>query len=245
MVPSSDHRGAQARGRRRQARRSEFKIDELEVKVDPRAEWEQIFNETWRIQRDFLYDPHAHGLDLHAAKNRFQAYLPGLGSRHGLDLLMEEMLGELCLGHVFISGGDTPKPPDVKTGLLGADYKVENDRYQFAKIYRGEAWNPDLRAPLLQPGAGVNQGEYLFAINGKELKGTDNVYRLFEGTADKQTIIKVGPNADGSKSARGDLGPDRQRASASQPGLGGQQPQEGRGDDGRQGCLHLCSGHFC
>ncbi len=176
-----------------------LKIDEVEVKVEPRAEWEQIFHETWRIQRDFLYDPHAHGLDLLAARNRFQSYLPGLGSRHDLDLLMEEMLGELCLGHVYVSGGDAPKPPEMKTGLLGADYKVNNDHYQFAKIYRGEAWNPDLRAPLLQPGAGVNEGEYLFAVNGKELKGTDNVHRLFEGTAGKQTVIKVGPNADGSK----------------------------------------------
>lgn len=177
-----------------------LKIDELEVKIDPRAEWEQIFNETWRIQRDFLYDPHAHGLDLLSAKNRYQPYLPGLGSRHDLSLLMEEMLGELCLGHVYVAGGDLPTPPDLKTGLLGADYAVDHDHYKFAKIYRGESWNPELRAPLLQPGAGVNVGEYLFAVNGKELKATDNIYRLFEGTAGKQTILKVGPNADGTKS---------------------------------------------
>jgi tricorn protease len=177
-----------------------LKIDEIEVKVDPRAEWEQIFNETWRIERDFLYDPRAHGLDMLAAKNRFQPYLAGLGSRHDLSLLMEEMLGELCLGHVYVSGGDAPTPPDLKTGLLGADYAIDNDRYKFARIYRGESWNPDLRAPLLQPGAGVAQGEYLLAVDGKDLKGTDNVYRLFEGTAGKQTVLKVGPNADGTKS---------------------------------------------
>ena len=176
-----------------------LKIDELEVKIDPRAEWEQIFNETWRIERDFLYDPHAHGLDLHAAKSKYQSYLPGLGSRHDLDLLMEEMLGELCLGHVFVSGGDTPTPPDLKTGLLGADYSIDHDRHKFARIYRGEAWNPDLRSPLLQPGAGVSVGEYLLAVNGKDLKASDNLFRLFEGTADKQTILRVGPNADGTK----------------------------------------------
>ncbi|HEX5271551.1 MAG TPA: protease, partial [Gemmataceae bacterium] len=121
------------------------KIDELEVKVDPRAEWEQMYRETWRIERDFLYDPNAHGLDLAAAKKKYEPYLAGLASRSDLSLLMEEMLGELCLGHVYVAGGDTPKPTDPKTGLLGADYAVENGRYRFARIYRGEAWNPDLR----------------------------------------------------------------------------------------------------
>jgi tricorn protease len=177
------------------------KLDELEVHVDPRAEWEQIYRETWRIERDFLYDPNAHGLDLAASQKKYESYLAGLGSRHDLSLLMEEMLGELCLGHVYIQGGDMPKPSDLKTGLLGADYAVENGRYRFKTIYRGEAWNPELRAPLLQPGAGVKEGEYLLAVNGKELKGDDNVYRLFEGTAGKQTVLRVGPNPDG-KDAR-------------------------------------------
>jgi len=168
------------------------------VKVDPRAEWEQIYRETWRIERDFLYDPNAHGLDLAAARKKYEPYLAGLGSRHDLSLLMEEMLGALCLGHVYVAGGDMPAPTDLKTGLLGADYAVENGRYRFARIYRGEAWNPDLRAPLLQPGAGVKEGEYLLSVNGKDLKGDDNVHRLFEGTAGMQTVIRVGPNADGS-----------------------------------------------
>ncbi len=177
------------------------RIGELEVKIDPRAEWRQMYRETWRIERDFLYDPNAHGLDLRAAEKKYESYLAGLGHRHDLSLLMEEMLGELCLGHVYIAGGDMPTPTDAKTGLLGADYEVQNDRYRIAKIYRGEAWNPDQRAPLLQPGAGVKEGEYLLAVNGKELKASDNLYRLFEGTAGKQTVLRVGPNADG-KDAR-------------------------------------------
>jgi tricorn protease len=174
-----------------------LKLEDLEVKVDPRAEWQQIYRETWRLERDFLYDPNAHGLDLAAAQKKYQPYLAGLGSRHDLSLLMEEMLGELCLGHVYVAGGDTPTPPDLKTGLLGADYAVENNRYKFAKIYRGEGWNPELRAPLLEPGAGVKEGEYLLAVNGKEVTAADNVYRPFEGTAGKTTVIRVGPNADG------------------------------------------------
>jgi tricorn protease len=177
-----------------------IKIEDLEVRIDPRQEWQQIYRETWRIERDFLYDPNAHGLNLATAEKKYRPYLAGLGSRHDLSLLMEEMLGELCLGHVYISGGDTPTPPDTKTGLLGADYAVQNGRYRFAKIYRGESWNPDLKAPLLQPGAGVNEGEYLLSVNSQDLKGEDNVYRLFEGTAGKQTVLRVGPNPDGQGS---------------------------------------------
>jgi tricorn protease len=176
------------------------KLEDVEVKIDPRAEWQQIYRETWRIERDFLYDPGAHGLDLAAAEKKYQPYLAGLGSRHDLSLLMEEMLGELCLGHVYIAGGDNPLQPDSRTGLLGADYTVDNGRYKFARVYRGESWNPDLRAPLLQPGAGVREGEYLLAVNGKDLKGDDNVYRLFEGTAGKQTFLKVGPKPDDTNS---------------------------------------------
>jgi tricorn protease len=199
MIPTAGPKpdGAMAAGK---AGDSAIKIDEVEIKIDPRAEWEQIYRETWRIERDFLYDPKAHGLDLAAAEKKYRPYLAGLGHRHDLSLLMEEMLGELCLGHVYVAGGDMTAPPDMKTGLLGADYAVEDGRYKFAKIYRGESWNPELRAPLLQPGAGVKEGEFLLAVNGKDLKGDDNVHRLFEGTSGKQTFIKVGPTSDGKNS---------------------------------------------
>ena len=115
------------------------------------------------------------------------ALLPGLGSRHDLSLLMEEMLGELCPGHVYVSGGDgpTPRPQDR---IAGANYSIDNDRHKFAKIYRGESWNPDLRAPLAAGGR-RQRGEYLLAVNGKELKAR-TMSRLFEGTAGKQTVLK-------------------------------------------------------
>src|SRR5919202_109970 len=91
-----------------------------------------------------------------------------------------------------------PEVKRVKGGLLGADYTIENNRYRFARVYNGENWNPQLRAPLTQPGVNVAAGEYLLAVNGKELKGTDNVYRAFEATAGKATILKVGPKPDGT-----------------------------------------------
>ena len=177
------------------------KLDDMEVKVDPRAEWNQMYHEVWRIERDFLYDPHFHGLDLAAAEKKYAPYLKGAGGRADLNHLFVEMLGEVTIGHMFIFGGDIPKAPEVKSGLLGADYKVENGRYRFAKIFNGENWNPELRAPLTQPGVDVKVGDYLLEVNGAEVRPPDDVYRYFENTAGKQIRIKVGPNADG-KDAR-------------------------------------------
>jgi tricorn protease len=176
-------------------------LAEMEVYVDPRAEWNQMYKEVWRIERDFLYDPSHHGLNIPAAEKEYSVYLAKLGGREDLNYLFTEMLGEITLGHVFIGGGDAPKPKMVKGGLLGADYKVQNERYQFARIYNGENWNPDLRAPLTQPGVDVKVGEYLLEVNGKDVRPPMEVYRFFENTAGKQIKIKVGPNPEG-KDAR-------------------------------------------
>jgi tricorn protease len=177
-----------------------LKMDEFEVLVDPRAEWRQIYREVHRLERDFLYDPNFHGYDLHGEWARHASYVDGLGSRYDLTYLLNELLSGLSLQHVYLMGGDVPEREPRKGGLLGADFKVENGRHRIVKIYRGESWNPSLRAPLTQPGANVKEGEYLLEVNGQELRGDDEVYRLFEGTAGKQTILKVGPTPDGKGS---------------------------------------------
>jgi len=176
-------------------------LGEMEVRVDPRAEWNQMYHEVWRIERDFLYDPNHHGLNIPEAETKYGVYLPRLGGREDLNYLFTEMLGEITIGHMFINGGDVPKPRQVKGGLLGADYNVENGRFRFARIYNGENWNPELRAPLTQPGTDVKVGEYLLEVNGREVKPPTDVYSYFENTAGKQIKIRVGPNADG-KDAR-------------------------------------------
>lgn len=174
--------------------------DEMEVRVDPRAEWEQMYRETWRIERDFFYDPHHHGLDIQSAAEKYRPYLAGLANRSDLNYLFQEMLGELSVGHLYVSGGDMPDSKQVPGGLLGADFAVENGRYRLSRVYDGENWNPQLRAPLTQPGASVGAGEYLLAVNGRDLTSADNVYSFFENMADKQVLLKVGPNPDGSGS---------------------------------------------
>ena len=119
-----------------------LKLDGWEVYVEPRAVWKQIYNETWRIERDFFYDPHYHGLDLEKAKKKYAPYLDGIASRDELTYLFEECLGEMTVGHMFVGGGEAPEPKKVKGGLLGADYSLENGRYRIAKVYDGENWNP-------------------------------------------------------------------------------------------------------
>ena len=178
-----------------------LKVADMEVYVDPRVEWNQMYHEVWRIERDFLYDPNHHGLDIPATEKKYKEYLDRVGGREDLNYLFVEMLGEVTIGHMFVGGGDLPKPRQVKCGLLGADYKVENGRYRFARIYNGENWNPDLRAPLTQPGVDVKVGDYLLEVNGADVRAPAEVYSFFEETAGKQIKIKVGPNPDG-KDAR-------------------------------------------
>ncbi len=175
------------------------KTNEMQAYVDPRAEWKQMFNEVWRGERDFLYDANTHGLDIQKAKALYAPYLKAIAHREDLNYLFREMLNQISIGHMYIGGGDIKRPAFVRGGLLGADYKIENGRYRFAKVYNGENWNPRLRAPLTAPGVNVKAGEYLLAVNGREVKSTDNLFMFFENTANKQIIIKVGPNPDGTK----------------------------------------------
>ena len=177
-----------------------LKVDTMEARVDPRAEWRQMYNEVWRIERDFFYDPGLHGLDLKAAQKKYEPYLESIAHRQDLNYLFSEMLGELSVGHLYVGGGDAPEPKRIPGGLLGADYKIENGRYRFARVYNGENWNPQLKAPLTQPGVNVAAGEYLLAVNGRDLRATDNIYSYFEGTAGKSVVIRVGPDPGGANS---------------------------------------------
>ena len=177
-----------------------IKAEDMEVYVDPKAEWRQMYREAWRINRDFFYDPNHHGLDIKAAEKKYEPYLASLTHRADLSYLFQEMFGELTVGHLYVQGGDVPDPKRVSGGLLGADYSVENGRYRFAKIYDGENWNPQVRAPLTQPGVNVREGEYLLGVNGRDLTSNENIYSFFQNTANKQVVIRVGPNPDGAGS---------------------------------------------
>ncbi len=176
-----------------------LKLDAISVRVEPRAEWAQMFHEAWRINRDYFYAPNMHGADWNAMRRKYEELLPHLASRDDLDRVIRMMLSELSVGHSFLGGGERlyePKP--IPVGLLGADYEVADGRFRFKTIYGGAYWDPSLRAPLTAPGVDVKPGDFLLAVNGKEVKADSEVYRSFEATAGKRVELKVGPKADGS-----------------------------------------------
>lgn len=179
-----------------------LRVEALEARVDPREEWAQIFRETWRLQREFFYDPGMHGADWDAIREKYRPLVDHVRHRDDLTYLIATVGGELAVGHSYaMGGGDMPGRDPVSVGLLGADFTIEDGRYRFRKIYRGENWNPDLRAPLRAPGLDVEEGDYLLAVNGEPLEAPTNVHRLFEGTAGDQTILRVNdePTVEGSR----------------------------------------------
>ena len=176
-------------------------LENMKVYVDPRAEWEQMYRETVRIERDWFYDPNMHGADLKALTAQYQPYVDNVTSRADLNYIFADMLGEITAQHIYIFGGDRPEVKGIAVGLLGADYSIDHDRYRFSKVYFGENWNPGLRAPLTEPGVNVKEGEYLLAVDGREVRGSDEVYSFFQERAGKAVLLKVGSDPTG-KDAR-------------------------------------------
>ncbi|HEY1337483.1 MAG TPA: PDZ domain-containing protein [Bryobacteraceae bacterium] len=175
-----------------------LKTADIEIRVDPVEEWKQMYREAWRVERDWFYDRNLHGLDVKEAEKKYEPYLRSVASRGDLTYLFQEMLGNITVSHMGTGGGDTPEVKRVQTGLLGADYEVQNGRYRFSRVYGGENWNPQLRAPLTQPGVNVKAGEYLLAVNGRDVRPPENVYSFFEGLADKSVMLRVGPDPGGA-----------------------------------------------
>ncbi|MDX2152077.1 MAG: PDZ domain-containing protein [Bryobacteraceae bacterium] len=176
----------------------------LRMYLEPREEFKQMFYEGWRLQRDYLYVPNMHGADWVRMKEMYGQFLPHVNHRADLNYLLDMMGGEIAVGHSYVRGGDIPSVPGAPGGLLGADFKIENGRYRIARIYDGESWNPDLRAPLAAPGVDVSTGDYILAIGGVELRAPDNIYRLLDGTANRQTVLTVNstPSLEGARQVK-------------------------------------------
>ncbi|MBV9986922.1 MAG: PD40 domain-containing protein, partial [Chitinophagaceae bacterium] len=143
---------------------------QLQVKISPKEEWRNIFNEAWRVNRDYFYDPNMHGVNWAAMKKKYEAMLPDVASTNDLYRIMQWMFSELSVGHHrFSATGDRRSNPDfIPGGLLGADYETVNNRYRIKKIYGGLNWSPDLRSPLTEPGVNVQPGDYILSVNGAE-----------------------------------------------------------------------------
>lgn len=172
----------------------------IQVKMSPRQEWNNIFNEAWRVNRDYFYDAKMHGVDWKAMKKKYESLIPDVASTNDLYKVMQWMFRELSVGHHrFDASGDRRANPDmVPGGLLGADYENNNNRYRIKKIYGGLNWTPDLRSPLTEPGVNVQVGDYILKVNGADVTADKNLYSFFENTAEKIVTLTVASSADGA-----------------------------------------------
>jgi tricorn protease len=178
-------------------------LDGVRITVDRDAEYRQIFNEAWRVQRDWFYDPGMHGVDWPAIRAKYERFLPWVGMRGDLTYLIGEMISELNIGHTYVYGGDRQgDSPNIPTGLLGCDLALDTDsgRYRIAHIVPGVSWDEHLRSPLDEPGVDVSEGDYLLAVDGVELKADENPYAQLVDKAGRLVELTVGPRADGKDS---------------------------------------------
>ncbi|MFC2164840.1 PDZ domain-containing protein [Acidobacteriota bacterium] len=178
------------------------KIDTaLQMRVDPRAEWQQIFREGWRYQRDFFYAPNLHGADWDEVYRMYEPWVGHVGHRSDLTYLLDILGGEVSVGHSFSMNPFPLGRQGEKIGLLGADIESENGYYRIKRIYTGENWNPDLRAPLDAPGIDVREGEYILEVNNQEVRSTHNFYSFFGGMAGRQISLRINssPSKEGSR----------------------------------------------
>lgn len=170
-------------------------LSDLEMKIVPLEEWTQIFNEAWRLERDFYYEPNMHGLDWIAMKEKYGRLLPFVSCRQDIRYIIGELIGELNTSHTYVFGGDSRRDADrVNVGLLGTDWEIDEKagRYRFGKIYRVTDWSREIIPPLTLPGINIVEGDYLLAVNGEEVKSDRNIYSYFQGLAGEQVKILVG-----------------------------------------------------
>jgi tricorn protease len=166
-------------------------LSEMQVKVDPREEWRQVFREAWRLERDFYWDPNMTGHDWKKIGARYEALLPWVVDRSDLNYLIGEMISELSTSHTYVGGGDQPERTHVNVGLLGADFEPDGGYYRITKIYPGENWSESTRSPLSEPGLRVKAGDYLIAVNGQEARSDRDVYAYFQDLAGKLVTLKI------------------------------------------------------
>src|SRR6185369_14952263 len=173
----------------------------IELTIDPREEWKQMFTEAWRRMRENFYDPNLHGQNLAELQAHYAAYLPNIKTREDLNVLFSEMFSHLSVSHLSYGGGDVAVPQggfDETVGLLGANLEIVNGRYRIKRILRGNN-RLLVYSPLAQPGVNVKVGEYILAVDGAEISADESFYRYFLNKANKAVSLKVAATADGKE----------------------------------------------
>ena len=175
----------------------------MSAEVDPVAEWQQIFNEVWRQQRDYFFEASMNGIDWDGVRRKYAPLLPYVANRYDLTYILGEMIGELSNSHTYVGGGDQPDLHTINVGLLGVDYELDatSGLYRIRKIYHGQNWTPDTRSPLTEPGINVKEGDYLLAVNGRPLRAPQTPDELLINAANQTTAITINskPGEDGAR----------------------------------------------
>lgn len=177
--------------------------DEMMMSWVPKEEWRQIFNEVWRLERDYFYDPNMHGVDWDAQKVKYGKLIEQAGTRSDVNFILGELIGELNASHTYRGGGDTEDIKSLSVGYLGVNYRVENGRYRIESIVNGADWDSEVRSPLLKPGVDIKIGDYILAVNGREVDATKPIEAWFQGLADKPVEVTYNSSASisGAKKA--------------------------------------------
>ncbi len=178
-----------------------LKMNDVRALIDPVQEWNQIFNEAWRLERDFFYDSNMHGVDWDEVKTRYGKLMAYCSSRSDLNYIIGEMIGELNVGHAYVGGGDMPSASRLGVGLLGADLSTDGkSAIKIDKIYQGAPWDVTVRSPFNEPGVNVNEGEYIVAVNHQPIDGAQSPYAAFQGMNRKVVVLTISESASGSNS---------------------------------------------
>jgi tricorn protease len=189
------------KGGEKEEKAHDLDLSRMRVRIDPPAEWGEMFHEAWRLERDLFYNPETNGIDWPAIRARYERLLPELTCREDLNYLIGEMLGELHNSHTYVGGGDEPGPEPVPTGLLGVDFGLDaaSGRYFFRKIYPGDNSREEYRSPLTEPGVEVKEGDFLLAVDGKELKAPADPYASFVDTLGRTVTLDVASDPGGKE----------------------------------------------
>ena len=188
----------------RESKGHSLDLSNLEMELEPRKEWQQIYQEAWRMERDYYYEPDMHGVDWDQMREKYAKLLPKATSREDVRYIIGELIGELNTSHTYVFGGDRKRRAEsVNVGMLGADYTLDEkaNRYRFEKILRHPAWARGVMAPLDRPGMNIREGEYLLAVNDESVTGEQNLYSYFQGLAGEQVRLLVNnePTPEGAR----------------------------------------------
>jgi len=194
-------RAAMPEGGEMRSDKSTLKLEDMQVTVDPMVEWRQIFNDGWRLQRDFFYDPGMHKVDWPAVRRQYGALIDQCVTRWDVSVVLGEMIGEINASHTYRSGGDMEAPDSVSVGLLGCDYEIADGRYRISRIYDGAAWDSEVRSPLSDAALNISAGNYLLAVNGVELDMAKDPWAAFQGLGGKVLSLTVNtkPTLEGAR----------------------------------------------